>query len=144
MLNTVIVVGGGSAGFLSAITLKQKLPHLRVSLIRSKDIGIIGVGEGSTVGLTGFLHKYLKIEHRQFFGVARPTWKLGLRFLWGPRPYFHYTFVNSQLTGKVPGLGKAKAFYCDQQMEYEDPISALMSHGRVFHRKPDGSPAVHS
>ena len=42
----VLVVGGGSAGFLAAITLKTRLPMLPVSVIRSKDIGIIGVGEG--------------------------------------------------------------------------------------------------
>ena len=143
MLNRVIVLGGGSAGFLSAITLKQKLPQADVRVIRSKDIGIIGVGEGSTVGLTGFLHRYLKIDHSKFFEVARPTWKLGLKFLWGPREYFHYTFVNSQLTGKVPGLSRVKAFYCDEHMEYEDPVSGLMSQDRIFHRKPDGTPVVH-
>jgi len=47
MVRKVIVLGGGSAGFSSAITLKQKLRDVAVSVIRSKDIGIIGVGEGS-------------------------------------------------------------------------------------------------
>jgi tryptophan halogenase len=143
MPRRVIVLGGGSAGFLSGIALKVKLRDVAVSVIRSKDIGIIGVGEGSTVGLTGFLHKYLGIRHQQFFEIARPTWKLGLRFLWGPRPYFNYNFVNTQMTGRLPGLSKVKAFYCDRQMGYEDPVSALMSEDRVFDRRPDGAPAVH-
>jgi tryptophan 7-halogenase len=143
MINKVIVLGGGSAGFLAAISLKAKIKDLSVTVIRSKDIGIIGVGEGSTVGLTGFLHKYLGVGHRQFFAVAQPTWKLGLRFIWGPRPHFHYNFVNSQLTGKVPGLPKIKAFYCDQEMQYEDPVSTLMSHDKAFERLPNGLPGLH-
>ena len=61
LVNKVIVLGGGSAGFMAAIALKAKLPGLDVLVIRSKDIGIIGVGEGSTVTLTKFLHEYLKI-----------------------------------------------------------------------------------
>ena len=45
-IRDVIVLGGGSAGFLAAITLKVRLPQLNVTVIHSKDIPIIGVGEG--------------------------------------------------------------------------------------------------
>ena len=38
-------------------------------------LGIIGVGEGSTVALTKFLHEYLKIGCKRFHEVAQPTWK---------------------------------------------------------------------
>src|ERR1041384_7476577 len=93
VVNQVIVLGGGSAGFMAAIALKTKLPALSVRVIRSQDIGIIGVGEGSTVPLTKFLHEYLQVGHKKFLEVAQPTWKLGLRFIWGPpkRPSFFYT-----------------------------------------------------
>src|SRR3954471_10824656 len=92
MLKRVIVLGGGSAGFMAALALRTKVPGLDVLVIRSKDIGIIGVGEGSTVALTRFLHEYLKVGPKRFHEVAQPTWKMGLKFLWGPRPYFHYPF----------------------------------------------------
>ena len=72
MINRVIVLGGGSAGFLAALALKRKLPQLDVTVIRSKDIGIIGVGEGSTPGLTRFLHEYIYISTKKFFQVAEP------------------------------------------------------------------------
>ena len=110
MIKKVLVLGGGSAGFLAALALKTRLPQLQVDLIHSKDLGIIGVGEGSTLTLTDFLHKYLGISLRKFFATAQPTWKLGLRFLWGPRPHFHYTFSNQQLLGKVEGVAKAEGF----------------------------------
>ena len=143
-IRNVIVLGGGSAGFLAALALKVKLPGLAVTVIRSRDIGIIGVGEGSTVGLTAFLHDYLGVNPKKFFAVAQPTWKLGLRFLWGRRPYFNYNFVDTQLTGRAEGLNLPKGFYAAAgEMGYEDPVSALMSEGRAFDRLPAGGPRLH-
>jgi tryptophan halogenase len=89
-------LGGGSAGFLVAITLKRRLPELRVTVLRSKDIGIIGVGEGTTIPVLNHLHGYLGIDHAEFHRIAQPTYKLGIRFLWGPRPYFDYA-LSTQL-----------------------------------------------
>jgi tryptophan halogenase len=143
LIRRVLIVGGGSAGYLAALALKTRLPNLQVSVVRSKEIGIIGVGEGSTPALTRFLHEYLAIAPARFFELARPTWKLGLRFLWGPRTYFNYSFNQAQLSGRIKGLRKAKAFYCWDTMEYEDPISALMTQDRAFERTPSGEPILH-
>src|SRR5215208_315422 len=142
-VKTVIVLGGGSAGFMAALALKVRLPDLRVTVIRSKDIGIIGVGEGSTIALTLFLHDYLKVGMKKFHEVAQPTWKLGLRFLWGPRPWFHYPFSNG-MTDRVVTLPKPNAFYCDEEMADEDVVSAMMSRDRVFARAPSGGPKFHN
>src|SRR5438270_3668625 len=87
-INKVIVLGGGSAGFLAALALKTKMPDLPVTVIRSKEIGIIGVGEGSTIALTNMLHQYLKVSLKSFYQTAQPAWKLGLKFIWGKRPSF--------------------------------------------------------
>ena len=46
MIEHLTVLGGGSAGFIAAITCKKRIPGLRVTLLRSPGIGIIGVGEG--------------------------------------------------------------------------------------------------
>jgi glycine/D-amino acid oxidase-like deaminating enzyme len=56
MINNVLVLGGGSAGFLVAITLKHRHPDLRVTVLRSKEIAIIGVGESTTIPLVNHLH----------------------------------------------------------------------------------------
>src|SRR5579884_700749 len=93
MIQRVLVVGGGSAGFLAALTLKARLPHVQVSVLRSKDIGVIGVGEGTTAIVPKHLHKVLKIDFADFWREADPVPKLGIRYLtWGPRPYFDYVF----------------------------------------------------
>jgi len=140
MINKVIVLGGGSAGFMAALALKVKLPAIDVLVIRSREIGIIGVGEGSTVALTRFLHEYLRVGMKRFHETAQPTWKLGLKFLWGPRPYFNYTF-GPGLEAKYPDLPKSSGYYCDDEVEYSDLYSAMMTHDRVFERAAAGAGA---
>jgi tryptophan 7-halogenase len=143
MIQRVIVLGGGSAGFMAAGALKRVMPDLDVLVVRSKDIGIIGVGEGSTVAFTDFLHQLLKVKPKTFFDVARPTWKLGLKFIWGPRPYFHYGF-GGQADSRIGPLAKNIGYYCeDGDIEYWDTYSALMTHDKIFARDATGRPAVH-
>src|SRR4051812_33008172 len=91
-IRSILVVGGGSAGFLSALVLKKRLPQMPVTVVRSKEIGVIGVGESTTVAVPRILHGYLELDPGDFCRRVQPSWKLGIRFLWGPRPYFDYTF----------------------------------------------------
>lgn len=142
-INRVIILGGGSAGYLAALALKGKMSDLSVTVIRSKEIGVIGVGEGSTAALPDFLHQYLRMDPQKFFAVTRPTFKMGLRFIWGRRPYFNYSFTN-QFDENVSGLPKSAAFYCWNDMDYGDPGSAMMSLDRVFPRGQNGDPVFHN
>ena len=139
----VIVLGGGSAGFLAAITLKTRLPDLPVLVIRSKEIGVIGVGEGTTVSVPNFLHGYLGIDPLEFHRAVRPTFKLGIKFLWGPRPFFNYTF-SPQFDMRYQALPRSTGFYCDddRSVQYAAINSALMSSDKAFVRLPDGSPGI--
>lgn len=143
VVRKIIVLGGGSAGFLAAIALKTKLPDLSVTVIRSKELGIIGVGEGSTVPLYQFIHGYLGISFKRFMEIAQPTWKLGLKFIWGTRPHFFYTF-GPGLEVLAEGTLKPVGSFCDAEMDYSDNVSALMAHDRVFPRGPNGAPLFHS
>jgi tryptophan halogenase len=142
----VIVLGGGSAGFMAAGALKLYLPDLDVTVIRSRDIGVIGVGEGSTIALTDFLHGFLRVKPKTFFDVARPTWKLGLRFLrWGSRPHFFYGFAG-QADTRIPNCPLTKNvgyYYGDAHHDDWDPYAACMAREKVFARGADGKPAVH-
>jgi tryptophan halogenase len=129
------VLGGGSAGFMAALALKTRVPAASVRILRSPELGIIGVGEGSTAALTDFLHQYLRVPSKTFHELAAPTWKLGLKFLhWGPREYFNYSFGPGLEIRSVPEQRKPNGFYCDENIEYPDPYSALMTHDRVFPR----------
>src|SRR5438552_245918 len=126
---------------MAALTLKLKLPDLSVRVIHSSDLGIIGVGEGSTVVLTRFLHHYLRLAPGRFFEIAQPTWKLGLKFIWGPRESFHYTFGPGPAS-YAQGLGRPVGYFCDADMTHQDLHSALMAQDKVFERSPRGGPVV--
>src|SRR4051812_28195339 len=103
MIQSVLVLGAGSAGLLAAITLKRKLPRISIRLVRSSDIGVIGVGEGTTPAMPKHLFGFLGLSQARFYAQAEPTWKLGIRFLWGPREHFDYTFTH-QLDGQWSNL----------------------------------------
>ena len=47
MIENALVLGGGSAGLIAAITLAKKVPGLKVRVVRSPAIGVIGLGEGT-------------------------------------------------------------------------------------------------
>src|SRR6516162_6712599 len=138
MINDVLVLGGGSAGFLAAITLKHLLPQLRVTVLRSKEIGIIGVGESTTLPLVSHLHDYLRMDLTEFYQLAQPTHKLAIRFLWGPRPYFDYG-LNFQLDLRYQGFAKPIGYYSGDTLDF-GRLSALMTRNKVFPRLPDGRP----
>lgn len=139
-INRVLVLGGGSAGFLAAITLKKRLPGLEVRVLRSKELGIIGVGEGTTSSVPFHLFRFLKLDLAEFYAVAQPLWKLGIRFEWGPRPYFHYVF-GLELDVRYKGMTKGVGHYLDDgPFEHTGMASALMSGNKAFYRRGDGTP----
>jgi tryptophan halogenase len=141
MINNVLVLGGGSAGFLVAITLKHRHPDLRVTVLRSKEIAIIGVGESTTIPLVNHLHAYLGMDLTEFYRLAQPTHKLAIRFLWGRRPYFDYG-LNFQLHLHYQGFAKVIGYYSGDTLDF-GRLSALMTRNKVFLRRPDGRPNYH-
>ena len=47
MIKHLIIAGGGTAGFIAALTLKRRL-NINITMLIPASIGIVGVGEGST------------------------------------------------------------------------------------------------
>src|SRR5260221_10714323 len=116
MIQRVVVLGGGSAGLIAAIALKTKLPHLRVTVLRSRAMGVIGVGESTMPDLPAVLHGYLGIDPAQFHREVLPAPKLGAKLLWGPRQSFNFTFGINVLRNYQP-LSHPTGFYCHDDME---------------------------
>ena len=141
MIQNVVVLGGGSAGLLAALSLKKHLPQLAVRVVFSREIGIIGVGEGSTADLPNHLHGFLGIDPGDFHKRARPTWKLGVHFLWGPRASFDYSFTKTYV-GAVKGVSRLAGYYAWENCDALDLNSALMHEGKAFARLQNGAPFV--
>jgi tryptophan halogenase len=95
---SVGVIGGGTAGYLTALALQKTHPELKVTLIESSTVPIIGVGEATTPLMPAFLHGLLGFSIHEFFKEVQPTFKLGIKFLWGaPDDHFDYPFGDFAL-----------------------------------------------
>jgi len=85
------VIGGGTAGFVTALILKSRFPHLKIDVICSSKIGIVGVGEGSTEHWNEFL-KYIGVSWKSVINRCDATFKAGIMFKgWAEEDYLHST-----------------------------------------------------
>ena len=78
-INDVVVVGGGSSGWLSALYLRKICGHLNVTVIESDKIPHIGVGESTQPQLSRFLYN-MGYAPTDWMPHANATYKLGVMF----------------------------------------------------------------
>jgi tryptophan halogenase len=141
LINKVLVVGGTSAGLLTALALKAKIPQLQVQLVRLKNSPPQG-SESSTPHLTSLLHAYLQLELTRFIRNVKCNWTLGNMLMWGPRDHFFLPFTT-QLDQRMPNLPKNNAFYVGEDLDAGGAVFALMAYDRPFFRLQSGQPAWH-
>jgi len=84
VINRVVVVGGGTAGWNAAALLVRTLGNvISVTLVESDDIGIVGVGEATIPPIINF-NNALGIEESDFLKATQGSIKLGIQFEnWG-------------------------------------------------------------
>ncbi len=92
-LAQVVIVGGGTAGWMAAAALSRFFDDGRrtITLIESDAIGTVGVGEATIPAIRSF-NAMLDIPEADFLRETRGTYKLGIEFVnWGRRGdrYFH-------------------------------------------------------
>src|ERR1043165_5159150 len=79
----VTIVGGGTAGWMTAAVLSQWLSQVEIKLIESEEIGTIGVGE-ATIPHIRNLFALAGIDQLQMIKESKATFKLGIQFVdWG-------------------------------------------------------------
>ena len=87
MPRNIVILGGGTAGWMAAnLFVKKWTPdQAAVSLIESPDIGIIGVGEGSTPTLKRFF-EIVDVGDEEWMPRCNATYKVNIRFAgWSPK-----------------------------------------------------------
>lgn len=94
----ILIVGGGTAGWMAAHIFAKcwHAQNIDIEIVESPDIGIIGVGEGSTPQLKKFF-EYIDIAEAEWMPECNATYKSGIAFhdwssLAGAETYFHPFF----------------------------------------------------
>jgi 2-polyprenyl-6-methoxyphenol hydroxylase-like FAD-dependent oxidoreductase len=121
-IRKIVIVGGGTAGWMAAAPLAQRLgKRCEIVLVESSEIGTIGVGE-ATLPTIRFYNKALGLDEADFVKKTQASFKLGIEFRdWGHagNRFFH-------------GFG-----------DFGPPINGLAPHqywlrlARTFDRMPD-------
>jgi len=93
LIKEITIVGGGSAGWMTAAALSYMLPtgDVKIRLVESEQIGTIGVGEATIPDMINF-NRMLGIDEAEFMKATNGTFKLGIEFVdWGAKgdTYFH-------------------------------------------------------
>ena len=88
-MKKICIVGGGTAGLVTALILKTRFSSLQIDIIKSDKIGIIGVGEGSTEHWKEFTD-FTGITIKELIKETDATFKGGIMFEdWTKQPYYH-------------------------------------------------------
>ena len=121
-INKIVIVGGGSAGWMSAAAMIKTFPEKEIICIESPDFPTVGVGE-STIGGIKLFTSFLGINEKDFLRHTEGTYKLSIKFTdfyEKGSGSFHYPFGVPYLEGTEYGL---QDWYFKKYLYPETPLS---------------------
>jgi len=80
MQKHICILGSGTSGLVASLIFKSVFPGYTVTVVSSKVIGIVGVGEGSTEHWNLYFQKPYDINVEELVYASKATHKYGIRF----------------------------------------------------------------
>jgi len=135
MIRNVVIVGGGSAGWMTAAAFERLLPEYNVTLVESPDVPITGVGE-STLGHINMYMCLLGLKDEEWMADCEATHKVGIRFTDFYKKdgtHWDYPFVDPSNAALPGGLVSFWALRNAYPEKYSHPNSfARMINGNTL------------
>ena len=100
-INKIVVVGGGSSGWMTAATLIKTFPEKEICVIESKNIPTVGVGESTLGGIKRWT-RYIGLDEEDFFKHCDASYKMSIKFTDFYKKdagAFHYPFGRPMIDG---------------------------------------------
>jgi tryptophan halogenase len=124
----IIIVGGGSSGWMTAATLIRAFPEKEITVIESPDTPIIGVGE-STLAFIKRWTRFIGLDEKEFFPATDASYKLSIKFTdFYKKDYgsFHYPFGDPFTDdNRNPFFDWHIKKYYDSSIEADDMVASL-------------------
>ncbi|WP_017446647.1 tryptophan halogenase family protein [Gayadomonas joobiniege] len=142
-IQNYVIVGGGTAGWMTAAILAHSLKHLKVniSLIEAPDIPTIGVGEATIPSFVDLL-AFLRIPLKDFIKNTDSTFKLAIKFENWRQNNHNYWHPFGKIGNQIDGLDFYQHWlnhYAQQgQFQFTDfsPAVHLAEQNRFYAPRP--------
>ena len=146
-VNNIVIVGGGTAGWMTATTFVRLFPKKKVTLIESPDIKTVGVGESTIVQFRQWL-SLVKIKDEDFMKECDASYKFTIRFtnfnkmdsgrveypFSQPEPIddnrLNLWYFKKLIEPKTPNTDYADSYY---------PIMSMVNNNKVYKGKELGN-----
>lgn len=124
-IQSVVIVGGGTAGWMSAALLSKLFGRaLDIRLVESDEIGIVGVGEATIPQIRNF-NGTLGIDENEFVRETQGSFKLGIQFVDWLREGHSYLHAFGLVGGRDLGLVQFYQYWLRlNQAGQADPLGA--------------------
>ena len=141
-IKNVIIVGGGTAGWITAHQfLNKSSPSLKVTLISAPDVPIIGVGE-STTGLFRDLitlpNNQTFLSEKTFLKETESTFKFGIKHSdWHAVGKHFYSPIGDEYSNKYlyphKDYDNFRIFHVAEQLDYNKTFQSQLMHNYKMH-----------
>jgi tryptophan halogenase len=147
-IKSVLIVGGGSSGWMTAAALIRQIPDLKITLLESNTIPKVGVGE-STIGHINSYMNAVGLKDTDWMHLCNATYKTSIKFTdFRENPSdklhtFHYPFGVMDITDKPNGpmeffmhnVEDPETFPPEEMAKYYHPHVLMADHNKMTDNK---------